>query len=231
MKAITNSDNGFSCDITLPCFASLTPEEVALVRESRVQVNFRRGENITKQGAFASYIIFIVEGYSRQYIEGSGGRDYNLRIISPGEMLGLSALFNRNTFNYSVVTVTETTGLLIEKEAITGLVKQNGTFAFNIIRRYCRHNALLYSSLDQLLNLQANGRMATVLLRLAPDNFDGMDLFSHLSRRELADFAGISTEGAVKILKSLEKDGIIRLKERSITILNRARLEEISRTG
>jgi len=231
MKTISNTDKEFVCDITLPCFSELTREETDLVRDSRVQVMFRRGENITKQGAFASYVIFIVSGFSRQYIECSIGRDYNLRIITPGEMVGLSAVFNRNTFSYSVVAVTETTGFLIEKEAIAGLVKKNGAFAFGIIRRYCEHNAILYTSLDHVLHQQTNGRMATVLISLAPDNFGGEDLFRHLSRRELADFAGISTEGAVKVLKSFEKDGLIRLSDKSIILLDRKRLEEISRTG
>jgi CRP-like cAMP-binding protein len=231
MKTISNTDKGFVCDISLPCFSALSSEETELVRDSRVQVVFRRGENITKQGAFASYVIFVISGFSRQYIECSNGRDYNLRIIRPGEMVGLSAVFNRNTFNYSVVAITETTGFLIEKEAIAGLVKNNGAFAFGIVRRYCEHNAMLYSSLDHVLHQQTNGRMATVLLTLAPENFDGEDLIRHLSRRELADFAGISTEGAVKVLKSFEKDNLIRLSDRSIILLDRDRLEEISRTG
>lgn len=231
MKTISNIDKGFICDITLPCFSALSAEETDLVRESRVQVVFRRGENLTKQGAFASYVIFIVSGYSRQYIECSNGRDYNLRVITPGEMVGLSAVFTRNTFSYSVVAITETTGFLIEKEAIAGLVKKNGVFAFSIIRRYCEHNGRLYTSLDHVLHQQTNGRMATVLLNLAPENYGGEDLIRHLSRRELADFAGISTEGAVKVLKSFEKDGLIKLSDKSIIILNHQRLEEISRIG
>jgi CRP/FNR family transcriptional regulator len=73
--------------------------------------------------------------------------------------------------------------------------------------------------------------MATVLLNLAPENYGGEDLIRHLSRRELADFAGISTEGAVKVLKSFEKDGLIKLSDKNITLLDPHRLEEISRTG
>jgi CRP-like cAMP-binding protein len=231
MKTIRNTDEEFFYDITLPCFAALTPEEMVLVRDSRVQVVFRRGENITKQGAFASYVIFIVSGFSRQYLESSGGRDFNLRVITPGEMVGLSAVFNRNTFSYSVVAITETTGFLIEKEAISSLVKNNGSFAFGIIRRYCEHNALLYSSLDRIIHQQTNGRMASVLLSLAPANFGGEDLFRHLSRKELADFAGISTEGAVKVLKNFERDKLVKLSDKSITLLDPKRLEEISRIG
>ncbi len=231
MKTISDSDREFLCDITLPCFSTLTTEETKLVRESRVQVLFRRGENITKQGAFASYVIFIVSGYSRQYIESAKGRDFNLRIIRPGEMVGLSAVFNPNTFSYSVVALTDTAGFLIEKEAIAGLVKKNGDFAYGIIRRYCEQNSVLYSSLDHVLHQQTNGRMATVLLHLDPENYGGEDLFRFLSRKELADFAGISTEGAVKVLKSFEKDALIRLSDKSITLLDRKRLTEISRTG
>lgn len=231
MKTIRDSDREFLCDITLPCFSTLTNDETKLVKESRVQVLFRRGETITKQGAFASYVIFIVSGYSRQYIESENGRDYSLRIIRPGEMVGLSAVFNPNTFNYSVVALTETTGFLIEKDAIAGLVKNNGDFAFGIIRRYCEQNSVLYSALDHVLHQQTNGRMATVLLHLDPENYGGEDLFRLLSRKELADFAGISTEGAVKVLKSFEKDKLISLSDKSIALLDRQRLNEISRTG
>ena len=110
MKTISDTDKEFVCDITLPCFSTLTPEETDLVRDSRVQVVFRRGENITKQGAFASYVIFIVSGFSRQYIECSNGRDFNLKVVKPGEMAGLSAVFGQNTFSYSVVAITETKG-------------------------------------------------------------------------------------------------------------------------
>lgn len=231
MQTISDTDKEFLCDITLPCFSSLSPEETDLVRNSRVQVVFRRGENITKQGAFASYVIFIVSGFSRQYIECSNGRDFNLRVIKPGEMVGLSAVFGQNTFSYSVVSITETKGFLIERDAIAGLVKNNGSFAFGIIRRYCEHNTMLYGMLDKVLHQQTNGRMASVLLDLEPENFDGEDLVRQMSRRELADFAGISTEGAVKVLKSFEKDGLVKLSEKSIILLDKKRLEEISRTG
>jgi CRP/FNR family transcriptional regulator len=47
----------------------------------------------------------------------------------------------------------------------------------------------------------------------------------------MADFAGITMESAVKLLKSFEKDKIIELKEKDIILLNRIKLLEISRVG
>jgi CRP/FNR family transcriptional regulator len=57
------------------------------------------------------------------------------------------------------------------------------------------------------------------------------DIFQLLTRKDLADFAGIATESTVKILKSLEKDGIIALKEKDILILDTDRLIAISKNG
>jgi len=52
-----------------------------------------------------------------------------------------------------------------------------------------------------------------------------------LSRKDIADFAGISVESAVKLLKGLEKDTIISLKDKNIIINDSKRLEQISKTG
>ena len=76
-----------------------------------------------------------------------------------------------------------------------------------------------------------NGRMADVLLYLNDFNSESEKVFTLLSRKEIADFAGISTESTVKILKSFEKDGVIKLEEKNIIILNHETLHKISKTG
>ncbi len=231
MKTILEIDNGFICDIQAPCFQMLTNEEVELVRASKTQVLFRKGENLTKQGAFASYVLFILTGYAKQYVEGNGKYNHNLRIIKPGDFVGLSSVFGKNTFNYSAVALTDTQVYLIEREALASVSKQNGQFAYNIVRRYCEQNASLFDSIRNLVYKQMNGRIADTLLYLSSETFDGEDISAMLTRKEIAEFAGLTTESTVKILKSFEKDGLIRLDEKSITILDSNRLAEISKNG
>jgi CRP/FNR family transcriptional regulator len=125
----------------------------------------------------------------------------------------------------------ETQVFLIEKEAISKVVQQNGMFAYAIIRRYCEQNSRFYSVLRNLIYKQMNGHMADALLYLSSENFDGLEVTSLLTRKEIADFAGVSTESAVKILKSFEKEGILDLNDKTVTIRNRERLEEISKHG
>ncbi|NVN96538.1 MAG: hypothetical protein HXX18_14790 [Bacteroidetes bacterium] len=94
MKIISESDQTFQCDITAPCFVYLAENEVEFIRKSKTMVAFRKGENLTKQGAFASYVLFIIDGVVKQYIEGDITKSHNLRIFKTGEFVGLSAIYN-----------------------------------------------------------------------------------------------------------------------------------------
>jgi CRP/FNR family transcriptional regulator len=78
---------------------------------------------------------------------------------------------------------------------------------------------------------QMNGRMADTLLYVDSLKKEKPEIFQLLSRKDMADFAGISTESTVKILKSFEKDGLLELHEKDIKIIKYESLEEISRKG
>lgn len=231
MKPILETDNEFICDIQAPCFQMLSSEEVELVRSSKTQVLFRKGDNLTKQGAFASYVLFIISGLAKQYIEGDSSKNFDLRIIRPGEFVGLSAVFTKNTFNYSSIALTDCQVYLVEKDAIAKLVKQNGMFGFSIIKRYCEQNTNLFDTLRTIMYKQMNGRIADTLLYIDSLKKDYPEIFQLLSRKDIADFAGTSTESAVKLLKSFEKDGLIALNEKDITVVNYDALKDVSKRG
>jgi CRP/FNR family transcriptional regulator len=231
MKTIFETDQDFICEIQAPCFQMLSPEEVELVRASKTQVLFRKGDNLTKQGAFASYVLFIINGLAKQYLEGESSKNFNLRIIQPGEFVGLSAVFTKNTFNYSSIALTDCHVFLVEKDAIAKVAKQNGMFGFNIIKRYCEQNANLFDTLRTIMYKQMNGRLADTLLYIDSLRTENAEVFELLARKDIADFAGISTESAVKLLKTFEKDGLIKLDEKNISIVNREALMEISKRG
>jgi CRP/FNR family transcriptional regulator len=78
---------------------------------------------------------------------------------------------------------------------------------------------------------QMNGRLADALLYIDSIKNEKAEIFQLLSRKDLADFAGISTESTVKLLKLFEKDKLIVLNEKDIRILNQSALIEISRRG
>jgi CRP/FNR family transcriptional regulator len=78
---------------------------------------------------------------------------------------------------------------------------------------------------------QMHGRLADVLLYLDTMKYNNESIFAYLSRKEIADFAGLSTESTVKLLKGFEQDGLIRLVDKDIEVLEREALKEISKRG
>jgi CRP/FNR family transcriptional regulator len=231
MKTITDTDSDFVCDITAPCFSTLSQEEADLVKASKTQVLFRKGDNLTKQGAFASYILFVVNGYARQYIEGTSTKSFNVKILKPGDFVGLSTVFEKNIFNSSSIAITECRVFLIEKDTIAKLIMQNGLFAYKIIKRHCEHNSDLLETLKTSVFKQMNGRLAQVLLYLNGFKGEFPEIFQHLTRKDIADFAGISTESTVKLLKTFESENLIKLEEKDIVITDINTLNEISKRG
>jgi CRP/FNR family transcriptional regulator len=231
MKTIKESDKEYICDIQAPCFQALEPSELEIVKSSRTQVLFKKGDTLAKQGVFASYILFVVNGLCKQYIEGPGQKTFNIRVVQPGEFIGLSSVFNKSTYGYSVSALTDCHAFLVEKEAISSVVEKNGKFGMSIIKRYCEQSSGMYSTIDSILFKQMNGRMAEVIIYLDSLRTSHQDIFQLLSRREIADFAGVSVESGVKLLKSFERDGLIKLYEKEISIVNRQSLEEIRLRG
>ncbi len=231
MKTIGENDKEYICDINAPCFQMLLQNELELIRGSKTQLLFRKGDSLTKQGAFSSYILFVINGLSKKYIEGPSGKNLNLSIVTPGEFIGLSSLFTLNKFEYSVTTVTDCHVILIERDVVLSVIKRNGDFGLNIIKRYCEQNSVLYSRLKGIQFKQMNGRIADSLLYLDSIKERHSDLFTLLTRQDIADFAGITVESAVKIIKSFEKDNLIELIDKDITIKNRQSLSEISLRG
>jgi len=68
-------------------------------------------------------------------------------------------------------------------------------------------------------------------LYLSQPKFLKEDIFNYLTRQEIADFASVSAESAIKFLKEFEKEKLVQLNGREIEILDRARMETISKTG
>jgi len=231
MKTITETDSDFICDIQAPCFQMLSKEEADLVRNSKTQVLFRKGDTLTKQGAFASYILFLISGVVKQYIEGSDNRSFNLRIVQAGDFIGLSSVFSKSVYTYSTTALTDCQVMLIGKESLSGIIQGNGAFSYHLIQRFFTQNADLHEVLQDQQFKQMHGRLASSLLYLNALKSTLPNIFQLMTRKDLADFAGISTESTVKLLKSFEKEGLVELQEKDIVIHDIDHLKEIQKRG
>ncbi|HOP12747.1 MAG TPA: ABC transporter permease [Lentimicrobium sp.] len=176
MKTFIPPDDCSLGNIDAPCFRNLLPEEIDLARNSKTRVIFRKGENLTKQGAFASSVLFIMDGLAKQYVEGDATRNFNLRLLKGGEFVGLSVAFNNHTYQYSVVALRETTACLIEKEAVTSLIKA-AVFAGLISAIGCQRGFQVRAGAQDVGKFTTSAVVAAIFLIVVADSIFAIMLY------------------------------------------------------
>jgi len=231
MDDFSESINCLECTNSSKCFQQLIPSELEFINLHKTHIHYRKGEIICKQGAFASYVSHISDGLVKVYLENPGNKNINIRISKTSEFIGLSAVFGDNTYNYSAQALTDSSVCLIDKGSFKKLLHDNGNFSSEVIKSYCEREKQIFMKIRGLTHKQMHGRLADVLLYLSEDNFNDDDIFSYLSRKDIADFAAISTESIVRILTELKKEKIIEMKGKKVEILKKDLLKEISRRG
>ncbi len=215
----------------ISCFELLTPEEKELVDSRSVLVNYKKGENICKQGSFASHIMYLEKGLVKIFLEGNP-KDLILSVTPHKNLMGLQALYEgNNTFLYSISTYTESVVRLIDIQIFKQLLKQNPLFAFRIINILNESTSQSYGRFFSLTHKQLHGRLADILLCLSRKIFKAETFDLPISRSDLSDLTSMSTESVIRIMKDFKDDGIIDINNKTITLVDVPRLDRISAKG
>lgn len=232
MSPVNEHSECVLCKFRAGCFNILSNPELETISESKLKINYKKGETIRKQGSFSRGVLYISSGVAKVYKE-MDHIDQNciVAFYKTGQMIGLSSLFTDKTAQYTVVAMTDCTVCCIEIETFQQLMHDNGDFAVDIIRSLNEQNSLLLDFQISNNHKQLNGRLAEALLYLKKYLFNS-DVFDlNLSRRDLAEYTNMSTMSVVRILKSFKEDGIIEDQSGHIHILDSDKLEHISRIG
>jgi len=210
----------------------LTPDERTLIDQNSVSLNFKKGETVCKQGAFASHIYFLEEGLVKVYLE----ERYNnliLTLSTNHSLLGLPAVFKgNNKLPYSISTYTECAIRMIDIQVFMQLLQENSAFSYRIINILNESTSQIYGRFFSLTQKQLHGRLADILLCMATRIFKSKSFELPLTRGDLGDLTGMSTESVIRIMKEFKEDGLIDMQQcKRIELLDIARLERISEFG
>lgn len=212
-------------------FDLLTAGEQQTITDNSVSISFRKGETVCKLGAFASHIYFLEEGLVKVYLE---ERQSNLILMlaTKNSLLGLTSLFEgTNKMPYTITTYTPSTIRMIDIRVFRQLLQQNPAFSYHIINLLNESTAQIYGRFFSLTRKQLHGRLADILLCLSNRIFKSRSFHLPLSRADLGDLTGMSTESVIRMMKEFKDDGLISMDCKNIELLDIARLEKISEFG
>ena len=213
------------------CFEKLTEQEQYLIDSNSVEVEFKKGEYICKQGTFASHVMLITKGLAKVHIEGKN-ENLILRIIPEGNLVGLTSVHKENTiFQYSAVAYIDSSIKLIDINIFRKIIKQNAEFAGEIINILTENNLQIYGRFFCLTTKQSYGRLADILLCLSDRIYKNSEFELLLTRKDLGELTGMSTENVIRLLKKFRDDGLIIMEGKMLSIVDYETLKKISING
>jgi len=225
VKTICNGISHAICNICKnDCFFSLiTEEESDILMDNIHLIKYRKGETIFKQKTYLTNILFLQEGILKSYIEGTNGKNIILDINVPVDFVGLGDAFNKQVYAYSALALTECKVLSIDHEVFKLIMSKNSKFSEVVFSWFTEHNNFLYRKISNLGTKQMHGRLADAILYLSQERFAKQNVFSYLSRSDIAEFTGMSKENAIRLLTEFKNDGLVTVNAREI-IINRLEL-------
>ncbi len=214
------------------CMELLNSQELELLDSKMVEVSYRKGEIICKQGAPATQLMIVREGLVKIYMESNTGENLVLHIMPEMNIIGLSSLFEgNNTYQFSAQAYLDTRIQVVDTATFKQLIRSNSSFSLKVIGLLAEYNTVISGRFYCLTQKQTYGRFADVLLCLANRIYKQQKFPLHLSRKELAEIAGMSVESVARILTRFKEEQLIELECKHLNILDYNRMFEISQKG
>jgi CRP-like cAMP-binding protein len=216
------------CEDKSSCFSQLNDNELTLTDESKVQVAYKKGETIAKQNSFVTHILYVKKGLVKVYRENEDDTNLIYRVLPEGSLVGLSALFYSNTFQYSIAALSDSKICAIDKKVVETIFKDNGNFSEIALQELNKEIHHLRAKMVSLTHKQTEGRLADSLLFLRDEVYQSSRFKLFLSRKELAEFSGMSTMSVVRTLKNFVKKGLVNEEAGYLEIIGGGDLERLS---
>ncbi|MCO6498833.1 MAG: Crp/Fnr family transcriptional regulator [Vicingus serpentipes] len=204
-------------------FCCLNIDEINEVSDSKRNMLFKKGQTIFNEGNHPHGIYCIHKGKVKIHKLGEEGKDQIVRLAKDNNFIGYRAILGGDTYMASATAIEDTQVCFIPKEAITNLIKSNSSFSFSLLGLLSDDLKRAENKITNMAQKHVRERIAEAILLLKEAygfKEDGVSIDSSLTRKELANIAGTTTETSIRILSEFQKDKMVELDGKNIKITN-----------
>jgi CRP/FNR family transcriptional regulator, cAMP and macrophage regulator len=204
--------------------APLRPEDLTALASTLAARPFRPGSVLFSGGEPAPGVWIVRDGRIELSV-GSGRRRAVVQLLRPGDVDGDIQLLLEMSMPYTGRAISDVAALFLAREAFENLLATHPAIA----RRWLSSVAQrLAASQARILALLGGSLTAQTAGLLDEEAVDGR---LELPQRTLAAMLGVQRPSLNKVLKDLERDGLIRISYSTIVVVDRAGLAARARPG
>lgn len=201
------------------------------IERASLALNFKKGETILKQNGLSTHIVYLAKGIVKFNYENEGQRNLILTIVAAPKILGGANLFYKDNNLFSIIAVEDCEAILIDAKVLLAVMMENAKFSIMLFQLASEMFKKSVMNFVSLAHKQKEGRIADILLHLSNEVYHANCFSLSLTRKELAEFAGCSTENVIMTLSRWQKENIITINGKDFCIENIEKLVQISKVG
>ncbi len=220
-----------SCDFREVVFSYLDEISVEELCEHKEELFFRKGEIINHEGEKISNFKYLKSGLVKLYRRTPNGDEQVITITRPFEFVSNMSIFSEERYQYSVSALEDSIVCMVNLDFIKQLFLKNGGFAMGLLTKISSINDKIISQTLDIRQKNLIGRVAYVLLYFTNEIYKSRVFDLPVSRKEIADYIGMSTANVIRTMSEFKKEGIIRVFGKTIEVVDMAKLEVISKHG
>jgi CRP/FNR family transcriptional regulator len=220
-----------SCDFREIVFSYLTDPSIEELCDYKEEQFYHKGEVINHEGEKISNFKYLKSGLVKLYRRTSSGDEQVITITRPFEFVSNMSIFSEEKYQYSVSALEDSVVCTVKLDFIKELFMKNGGFAMSLLTKISRLNDKIITQTLDIRQKNLVGRVAFVLLYFTNDIYRSRVFELPVSRKEIADYIGMSTANVIRTLSDFKKEGIIRVFGKTIEVVEIEKLESISRHG
>jgi CRP-like cAMP-binding protein len=212
-------------------FCSLNKTELGQLSEHKSFNLYKRGQVIFYEGNLPQGLYCIYSGRVKIHKLGDDGKDQIVRLAKTGNIIGYRALLSSDNYYATATAVEDTLVCFFPKFVYLNLLMNNSDFSMKTIKTLAGNLRIAEQMITNMAQKNVRERMAEALLLMR--EFFGLEedkitINTVLTREDIGNIAGTTTETSIRVLSDFNKNKIIKLIGKKIRILDLKQLSLIA---
>ena len=207
---------------SVPIFAELGDEHIASLARLTTRRRHPKDTVVFFENEQGDTFFMIVQGRVKVTILGDDGREVILSVLGPGDFFGEMSLLDNEPRSATAIAVEDTELLSLQRNDFQSVLHDNQSITAALIRVLTARLRRANHQISTLALLDVYGRVARVIMDMAKEEGrrlkDGRIAFRRATHQEIANRIGTTRETVTRMLKDLERQGLILVEGREFIV-------------
>lgn len=197
------------------------------------RIRVPKGSALFKIGDTTTALYGIRSGTLKTQLQDSSGQVQITGFLFPGEIIGMDGLL-QNVHVSHAIALEDSEVCVIPLDELDSLSQHIPILQLQFRRLMSKEINRSHQMVMSLGGLRSEQRLAAFLLnmsqRLAGLGYSSTDFILRMSREEIGNYLGLTLETISRLFSRFARDGLLRIQQREVSLLDMAALRELSGT-